>query len=229
MDKKIMNVSFNVFDIKAVNIDGTPYFTFKGYGSTFDNMDLDGDVACKGCFTKSLKEHKPALLWQHDQRQPIGVFDVVREDEKGLYIEARLPMEDTLVSGRVIPQIKAGSITSMSIGFNTVDSKFDTTKGCNYLLELKLWEISLVTIPANPQATITDFKNLEEAETLKELSNYLKNYGLSNKKCNIIVSKIKQFAREEQAEKDSNSRNEELNLEEIAELFKQVKQIKLED
>ena len=65
-------------------------------------------------------------------------------------------------------------------------------------IKIKLWEISLVTIPANAEAMITDTKSLESIENIKELNQLLKGYGISNKKSNIIISKMKDFVRDEQ-------------------------------
>jgi hypothetical protein len=153
----------------------------------------------KGCFTDTLMQMTPAMLWQHDKREPIGVYKVCREDEKGLYVEGQMPVDDTLVKGRVMPQMKAGSVRAMSIGFTVDEYRYDKEADIVYFQKVKLWEISLVTIPANAQAVITDMKSLEQAENITEINQLLKNYGISNRKCNIIISKIKSFVRDEQS------------------------------
>ena len=104
------------FEVKSFRQD-EKYFYFEGYLSTFGNEDRGGDVAVKGCTIESLKEHTPSLLWSHKGDEPLGVFDSLVEDEFGLYVKARMPIDDTLVKGRIIPQMEIGSIKSMSIGY----------------------------------------------------------------------------------------------------------------
>ena len=63
-----------------------------GYASVYGNVDLGGDIVMPGAFAKSCEEHrmqgrKVKMLWQHNPSEPIGVFDVMKEDAKGLYVE----------------------------------------------------------------------------------------------------------------------------------------------
>lgn len=198
MEKKFLSVPFEVLETKQVEKDGVKYFTFSGYGSTFGNQDLQGDVVVRGAFIKSLTIRMPSLLWQHDMREPVGIFTECYEDEKGLFVRAMMPMDDTLVKGRVMPQMKVGSVKSMSIGYTVKVYEYDKDNDIYYLKELDLWEVSLVTIPANPQAMITDMKSLKEASNIRELESYLKNSGHSRKECVIIISKLKEFLRDGQ-------------------------------
>lgn len=193
-----LKTAFNMTEKKTVNIDGTDYFTFKGYASTFGNIDRDDEVMTSGCFRKFLSEHTPSMLWQHKMSEPLGVYTVVREDEKGLYVEGQMPLDDDFVRGRVMPQMKAGSVRAMSIGFTVDEYTYNKEQDLVYFNEVKLWEISLVTIPANAQAVVTSVKSLEEVASIKELNQLLKMYGISDRKCNIIISKIKDFVRDDQ-------------------------------
>lgn len=132
------------------------FFMFEGYLSTFGNVDRGGDVVVKGAFIESLKEHEPSLFWSHNPEQPIGVFDELREDDKGLFVKGRMPKDDKFVNERIIPQMRIGSIKSMSIGFSIEDWAADTemVDGVRFLKKVKLWEGSLVTIPMNAEAAI---------------------------------------------------------------------------
>ncbi len=134
------------------------FFRFTGFGSTFNNEDLVGDVMLQGCFKKSLKEITPTILWQHDSRQPIGVPEFIAETKEGLELKVIMPIEDEFVSRRVMPQLKIGSIKAMSIGFRVID--FFIKDGIRFIKECKLLEVSLVTFPANPEAVITSVKSL---------------------------------------------------------------------
>jgi hypothetical protein len=76
-------------DLKAVGDDGT----FEGYGSVFGVVDSYREVVEPGAFMASLAKRKAKgikLLWQHDASQPIGVWDDLAEDSKGLWGKGRL-------------------------------------------------------------------------------------------------------------------------------------------
>jgi len=218
---KMMKIKavFNMLEKKVINIDGVDYFTFKGYGSTFGNIDRDDEMMVAGCFREHIASQTPALLWQHQMSEPLGVYTVVREDGKGLYVEGQMPMDDDFVRGRVVPQMKAGSVKTMSIGFTVDEYAYDKENDIIKFTKVKVWEISLVTIPANAQAMITEMKSLEEAENITELNQMLKNYGISHRKCNIIISKIKEFVRDEQ----NKERDVQSYLKEFVEEIRKIK------
>lgn len=146
------------FEVKAVGEEDN-FFTFKGYASTFNNIDYGDDVVVRGAFANSLaKNAQVPILWQHQMSEPVGVSTQLYEDDKGLYIEGKMPKDDTLVSGRIIPQMKVGSIKEMSIGYIT--KNFDMAKdGVRILKEVDLFEISLVTKAMNSQALVSGFKS----------------------------------------------------------------------
>lgn len=151
------------FEVKAITED-EDYYIFEGYASTFGNLDRGGDIVQPGAFRETIVElmstskvGKLPALWQHNTDMPIGSYTELREDTKGLFVKGRLPKTDTFVSGRVIPQMKAESIGTMSIGYSTQES--ENIGMARHLQKLKLWEISLVTTPMNPLAVITSLKS----------------------------------------------------------------------
>ncbi|MEG3662805.1 HK97 family phage prohead protease [Celeribacter halophilus] len=129
----------------------------EGYASLFDCRDSGGDVVMKGAYAQSLcalkaKGRSVKMLWQHDPAQPIGIWDEVREDARGLYVKGRLLT--SLQKGReAVALIEAGAIDGLSIGYRTVKAHKDT-KGTRLLSELELWEVSLVTFPMLPEARL---------------------------------------------------------------------------
>ncbi len=129
----------------------------EGYASLFDCRDSGGDVVMKGAYAKSLcalkaKGRSVKMLWQHDPAQPIGIWDELREDARGLYVKGRLLT--SLQKGReAVALIEAGAIDGLSIGYRTVKAHKDT-KGTRLLSELELWEVSLVTFPMLPEARL---------------------------------------------------------------------------
>ncbi|RLC69268.1 MAG: HK97 family phage prohead protease [Chloroflexi bacterium] len=208
-------VPFEITKSEVIKNDetGDEFFHFKGYASTFGNIDKANDVVVKGAFVNSINIHKsrnedfPAL-WQHDTHTPIGVLPVVDmfEDSKGLFVHGILPLEDTFVSGRVKPQMKVGSVRKMSIGFNIVEATdekdSETNMWIRFIKEADLMEISLVTFPCNTEADITEVKHnkdevkkmIEEIKDLSGVETLLKERGgFSANESKSIVSKISEL------------------------------------
>jgi phage head maturation protease len=184
------------FEVKQIDREDPNYFTFEGYASTFGNIDLGDDIVAKGAFTESLKENpKVKVLWQHKMDEPIGVPQIMREDEKGLFVVANLPKEDQFVKGRVMPQVKIGSVAE----------------------KLDLFEFSLVTKAMNPQAQVTNFKSYKETEikSLKDIEIFLKSGGMSQNGAKTLISNVKQFLNqrdvEERIKKQRDVVNEKLD------------------
>ncbi len=129
----------------------------EGYASLFGHRDTGGDMVMKGAYAKSLaalkaKGRSVKMLWQHDPAQPIGIWDEVREDARGLYVKGRL-LTDLQKGREAVALIEAGAIDGLSIGYRTVKAQKDT-KGTRLLSELELWEVSLVTFPMLPEARL---------------------------------------------------------------------------
>lgn len=140
---------------QGVNLsDGTQ---IEGYASLFGLCDQGGDVVAKGAYARSLTQltaqgRRIKMLWQHDPTQPIGIWDEVREDARGLYVKGRLLMD--VEKGReAVALLQAGAIDGLSIGYRTQKAVKDQ-KGHRQLTELDLWEVSLVTFPMLPDARV---------------------------------------------------------------------------
>lgn len=144
--------------IKAAGDDGT----VEGYGSVFGVRDNYDDVIAKGAFVQSLKDHKaagtmPAMLWQHDADKPIGIWTEMVEDEKGLRIKGQLAME-TVKGKEAHALLKMGALNGLSIGFMSKEWAYDRDTEVRTLTAIDLWEVSLVTFPANEKARVTNVK-----------------------------------------------------------------------
>ncbi|MEW5968637.1 MAG: HK97 family phage prohead protease [Pseudomonadota bacterium] len=156
MEVKYLNVPLK---IKSVSDSGE----FEGYASVFDVVDSYGDVVVKGAFLKTLEEWKkrgdlPPVLWQHQMSEPIGPFLEMKEDEHGLFVRGKLLVEDDPLAKRALAHMKAGSVKGMSIGYIVVDAEYHKQDDLYYLKEIDLWEVSIVTFPANTLAKITEVK-----------------------------------------------------------------------
>ena len=160
---------------------------FEGYASTFGNSDSVGDIISRGAFTKSLNSGRlPKMLWQHRMDKPIGVYTEIREDEKGLYVKGKLA--NTALGNDAAELARLGAIDSMSIGFSIEDAEYDRNTQTRIIKELNLFEISLVTFPANDQAKITSAKT-ELPQTERQFEKFLRDAGFSREAAKGITLK----------------------------------------
>jgi HK97 family phage prohead protease len=158
---------------------------FEGYASVFGVVDQGMDVVERGAFTKSLGSgRKVKLLWQHNMADPIGVWDEIREDERGLFVKGRI-LKDVQQGAEAMALMRAGAIDSMSIGYRTVEASFEGDGNVRKLYELDLFEISLVTFPMLPDAKITDIKSIK---TIREFEKALRDAGFSQKEAKAVAA-----------------------------------------
>lgn len=156
--KKRLDVSLQ---IKSVSETGE----FEGYGSVFGVKDSYSDIVVPGAFQKSLKKwadkgRLPAMLWQHEMSEPIGIYTEMSEDDVGLYVKGRLLIDGDALAKRAHVHMKAGSLTGLSIGYVLIDYSWNKDKTAYELKEIDLWEVSPVTFPSNDEARIAEVKSL---------------------------------------------------------------------
>ena len=138
----------------------------KGYGSYFGNKGSDNDVIMKGAYKKTIAENgeRVKYLYQHDMNQPIGKMTELYEDEKGLVFVAEIAK--TQLGKDVVELMKSGVITENSVGIMPMQKN---NKGdYREITEVKLYEISAVTLAANDQAKILDVKGNVDVEKLSK-------------------------------------------------------------
>ncbi len=149
-------VKFCALDLKTVTLDGA----FEGYASLFNREDLSRDIVVPGAFRESLRKRGAngiRMLFQHDPNQPIGWWQTIYEDARGLFVKGRIMTE--VAKGReVLAMMRAGAIDGLSIGFRTVKGVRDPRNGVRRLRVVDLWEISIVTFPMLPDARVTSVK-----------------------------------------------------------------------
>lgn len=129
-----------------------------GYASLFDQTDQGGDTVRPGAFAKALKRlaaegRQVKMLWQHDPAQPIGVWQDIREDARGLWVKGTL-LPEVAQAREALALIQAGALDGLSIGYRTKRAH-KAPDGQRHLLELDLWEVSLVTFPMLSSARLT--------------------------------------------------------------------------
>jgi len=217
-DTEIKKLTFHS-EVKAINDKGT----FTGYGSIFGNEDQGSDIMQKGAFTKSL-ERRPAskvkLLYQHKTDEPIGVFENMYEDEKGLFVKGRLAM-GTQKGREAYELLKMGALDGMSIGFRADPEKQgynENKRGTRTLKEVDLMEISLVTFPMNERALIETVKASQKS--IREWEKILRDAGgLSRTEAKIGAKALS----ESLSQRDAGDDNKQLAtlINKVADILKQ--------
>lgn len=164
--------------------------SFSGYGAVFGNIDSYGDVIAPGAFAEALSQFKagsvqPAMLWQHNPDWPIGVWSAMSEDGHGLQVEGKLA--STTLGKDAYSLLKMNAVTGMSIGYVakewTPRTKPDEPR--RVLKKIELYEVSLVTFPANDKARVSSVKTRMTERNVEEA---LRALGFSRKEAKILVA-----------------------------------------
>ena len=160
----------NCPEIKATR-DETHLYV-EGYGAYYGNKDSYADVIAPGAFAEFLASEdakRPVLCWQHNFDQPIGAFEELREDERGLYFRAKIA--NTQLGRDAAELIEAGVLSEFSIGYGVKEAEYpkDDPDGVQRILKsLYLYEISLVTRAANDKARLTDTERKDAEQQPEE-------------------------------------------------------------
>lgn len=162
------------FKAKAADSDGPG--TIEGYVSVYGVRDSYNEVVMPGAFADSLARHKregsyPLMLWQHDTYEPIGVWDDLADDGKGLYAKGKLLIAQSVpCADKVYSLLKADAVRGMSIGYREVDVEPATNGNPTKLVKLDILEASIVSFPANRRAAVESVKSESEQNSIKQWS-----------------------------------------------------------
>ena len=163
--------------------------TFEGHAAIFGKLNSFDEIVVAGAFKKTLRtrgKSKVKMLRQHRQDSIIGIWEEIREDGEGLFVRGRL-LTEIQAAKETLVLLKAKAMDGLSIGFRTIIEEFDSKKKQIRLLELELFEISLVAIPAQAAALITSVR-AEEITTKTELEKALRNAGFSTSTSKYICA-----------------------------------------
>lgn len=158
----------------AAPLKALPSGFIRGYASVFGSIDLAGDRVERGAFAGSLAKRGIGgirMLWQHDPGRPIGVWTAIAEDAAGLLAEGRLAL-DTDGGREAFGLIRAGALDGLSIGFRTRCAVGDAGAKAGRdarppamprrrLMEIDLWEISVVTFPMQERARVLEWRTAD--------------------------------------------------------------------
>jgi HK97 family phage prohead protease len=170
--------------------------TFSGYGSVFSIEDKGGDIVAPGAFAETLAASKaagrmPAMLWQHRQAEPIGIYTSMEEDSVGLKVEGKLALK-TARGAEAYELLKMGALSGLSIGYRVRDDSWDRVTGVRTIKKADLLELSLVTIPMNDASRVSAVKSIEELDSLSDFERHLRDVGgMSKSEALAFVSRFK--------------------------------------
>lgn len=209
-----METKFLPMEVKATGDgDDKRYRQVEGYGSVFGNRDSYGDIIVPGAFAESIKAKEPKMAWQHDLRTLVGRWDEVREDNHGLFLKGRIATS-TPKGNEAAELVSMGALTGLSIGFNTVRDEMDRETGLRRLMEIDLWEVSFVTVPANSLANVTNIKSIRDIRAFEAA---LREMGFSRKDAVCIASHgFKAWADQRDAEPPALSADEQREAADLA-------------
>lgn len=181
------------FDVRAVGDDDG---TFAGWASTFNTVDSYETAMAPGCFARSIAEHKagggmPALLWQHYWDEIPGRILSLEERDEGLWLEGQLELET--VRGReahaLLKPKPHPALNGLSIGFTAPAGGYEFRNGVLYFTDVDLWEVSLVTFPANEEARVETVRAAGDVNTIRDLERALRDSGhYSRAEAKLVVS-----------------------------------------
>jgi len=179
---------------------GEPDGSFDGYGALFNSPHPTSawslppdwmDLVAPGAFKRTMGEHKargtmPALLWMHDLADPMGAWNDISEDKIGLAVDGQLCLDVQTIKDRHA-LMKMGAAKGLSIGFVPVKTEIDEKAKQRRILDVDLFEISVVTIPGDPSAGVTDMKSFDPSN-IRELEGALRDAGLSSTEAKRLLA-----------------------------------------
>ena len=156
--------------------------TISGYFSTYDRIpDSYGDVIAKGAFAETIRKRKESghpfpLCWNHDLNQIIGSVDPddIEDTDKGPLMKASFFNTQLAQEKREI--VKSGVVYQFSFAYDVLEAgpvELENGVKAYELKKLELFEVSIVPVPANPRAEMTDIKagrrnSAKDADAIRE-------------------------------------------------------------
>ena len=226
-------IPFELVEFETKSNGSKPKGWFKGYGSTFGNVDLGKDVVLPGAFDQTVEEHKksgtvPAMFYEHNTTEPVGDWLGMEVDKKGLLMEGQLWVDSGIPRAEQSYKM-LGSKTGrgLSMGYNHIEPPiYDDRKGIRQLTKLRVNEVSVTGRPMNQKCGIVSVKALLEDKkilTVREAEDWLRDaVGLSATEAKTFIAAVKSGA---QAERDASLERQksiDSTLERIKTLRKQI-------
>lgn len=217
------------FDVSEVKTEGDAG-VFKGYASKFNGVDSYGDTILPGAYAGAVKNIKnlPIFVNHATNEVPIGVYSLVKEDERGLYVEGALTL-GIQKARDVLEAIKAGSISGLSVGILLSHNDYelkdaDDVWGGRIIKNVSgLREISVCTYPADDKARISAVKTEGDVKTIRDLEEQLRDVGFSKSDAMAFISNAKAVVLDEKRRRDSETEVEKQLVAKITKLSQSLK------
>jgi HK97 family phage prohead protease len=175
-------------EVKAADVaDNKPPGYFRGYGATFGNKDLGGDVILPGAFDATVAEHLaagtvPAMCYEHNPTEPIGDYLTMAVDKKGLLLEGQLWVGSNIGrADQAYKMLQSKTCKGLSIGYSHITAPtYDDKKKTRNLTSLRVHEISPVGSPMNPKAQVVTIKSMlaeNKILTVRDAEDFLRDAG----------------------------------------------------
>lgn len=237
---------------KTMNLKADEAGKISGFFSTYEQTpDSYGDIILPGAFTKTIEKRKKTghpfpICFNHDFSAVIGACEVT-EEEKGPFMDG--VFLDTQLAQDVRKMVLSGAIYQFSFAYDVISRREPTTEEKangveNVLTEVEVYEVSVVTVPANQNAQITDIKSAIESATKAGRRNS-KSDEDTIKECitmlqSLIEDRVDDIPEEEEeqpeeiapeANEASKEQTDDENLKRASNLLEKIKNIKevLED
>ena len=138
-----------------------------GYANT-TSKDRSGDVVTAEAWAKGVENFRknPIMLYQHKHDCPIGKFDKLVVDKKGIYVEGTVS-EAAEKNHGIHTLIKDGALKSFSVGFRVKDGKYNNQDDSMLITDVELLEVSVVSVPCNQESLFSIRKSFDSAEDYK--------------------------------------------------------------
>lgn len=181
--------------LKMLGVDGEGTGGFGGYGAVYGNIDRDEEILAQGVFAESLPDFlaNGFIAEAHDWRCPVATVAAAREDDLGLYLEAEFHSDPAsqAVRTRTAERLARGQSVGLSVGFRPEVWEYDEEKDLVTITKGELFEVSIVTVPANPLARVSAAKAApwyDLPETEREFEDMLRGMGFTKQQAVTITS-----------------------------------------
>lgn len=128
------------------------------WATTYGNTDRDGDVLAPGAFADATLP--VPLLRSHGRNDPVGRLTLLRSEDRGLYVEAVFSDATAGIQARVLTRDGGFPYLSVGMRYFAADTEL-LDDGRTVIHKAELLEVSIVTVPANPQAVVLTAKSLD--------------------------------------------------------------------
>lgn len=185
------------FDVVPDALEGV----FEGHASTFWRTDSYGTAFSPSAFRKTLAERgsRVPVLYQHNPDLNVGVPLRLEEDQRGLFVEAKL-FDDGADGTVLLKRMRQGARFGMSFGFRTVKDREASDadpldmaqmpdvdrREVRVIDEVRLYEVSVVSFPANEAAEIIAVRSQRETDALATVLDALRTGRLSSDQVALV-------------------------------------------